>query len=98
MPFPPVPDQQKSPTTPRSREAPLPRCPPAAADHLRRSLAAFADGAQVQAVQRSDLPTGRGDALAQLGRFEHLDVGAEAEQLAVGVAEVREGDDRAAVD
>src|SRR5438067_13601377 len=44
-------------------------------------------------VQRSDLATRLGDALPKLGRLEHLDVGAEAEQLAVGLAQVLEDDD-----
>src|SRR5258707_15888694 len=52
------------------------------------------DGISVT-VHRCDLAARRPDPLAQLRRLEHLHLRAEAQQLAVRVTEMREGDDRA---
>src|SRR5579864_3942764 len=56
-----------------------------------------AEGIGLVTVHRRDLATRRSDPFAQLGRLEHLDLRPEPEELAIGVAEVGERDDRAAV-
>ena len=55
------------------------------------------EGIALRTVQRGDLTSRLGDTRSEVGRLEHLDLGAEAEQLAIGVAEVLEGDDGAPI-
>src|SRR3954451_15318554 len=87
MPLLPVRDHKKRAQDSKSPEAPLPRRPPPAADNLRVTLADRAD-----AVHGRDLARGLGDAVAELGRLEHLGVRPELEQLAEGLLEILEAD------
>src|SRR5207237_3740091 len=51
----------------------------------------------LRTVQRGDLAARLRDALAELGRLDDLELRAEAQELAIGVAQVLKRDDGAAV-
>src|SRR6266480_1807429 len=85
MPLLPNRDHKKRAQDSESPEAPLPRRPPPPANDLRETLADRLDG-----IQLCDFGRRRGDARAELRRFDHLRIRAELQQLAERLLEILE--------